>query len=203
MSSSDVQNEMPSLAERIRAIRTALHMTREAFGEKIGIPGRTIEGIETEGRIPRGDVLEGIAKAFPQYAYWLLTLDSEGHSHVSPLSTCSPGVQQHDAGVSVVVDKVLVEKIVQLERVVINLQLQLEKARAHSIESLKFLRLHQAVVLFTGDDIEKFNETISDQLGSDYLNSLSCHMFSLSHAPLSKNDIDTFRAAFKGCQVKW
>lgn len=203
MSSSDVQNEMTSLAERIRAIRTALHMTREAFGEKIGIPGRTIEGIETEGRIPRGDVLEGIAKAFPQYAYWLLTLDSEGQRHVSPLCTCSTGIQQHDTGVSVVVDKVLVDKIVQLERDVLNLQLQLENARAHSIESLKFLRLHQAVVLFTGDDIEKFNETISGQLGGDYLNNLSRHMFSLCHAPLSKNDIDTFRAAFNGCQVKW
>lgn len=203
MSSSDVQNEMSSLAERIRAIRTALHMTRDGFGDAIGIPGRTIEGIENGGRIPRGDILEAIAKAFPQYAYWLLTLDSEGQRHESPFCTYSIGIQQHDTGVSVVVDKVLVDKIVQLERYVINLQLQLERARAHSIESLKFLRLHQAVVLFTGDDIEKFNETVAGQLGGDYLNSLSCHMFSLSHAPLSQNDIDTFRTAFKGCQVKW
>lgn len=104
---------------------------------------------------------------------------------------------------SVIANSLLVEKVARLERDVMDLQLQLEKARAHSIESLKFLRLHQAVVLFTGDDIEKFNETVSGQLGSDYLNNLSRHMFSLCHAPLSKNDIDTFRAAFNGCQVKW
>lgn len=104
---------------------------------------------------------------------------------------------------SVIANNLLMEKVARLEQHVINLQLQLEKARAHSIESLKFLRLHQAVVLFTGDDIEKFNETVAGQLGGDYLNSLSCHMFSLNHAPLSKNDIDTFRTAFKGCQVKW
>lgn len=108
-----------------------------------------------------------------------------------------------DINTTVIANGLLMEKVARLEQEVINLQLQLEKARAHSIESLKLLRLHQAVVLFTGDDIEKFNETISGQLGSDYLNSLSCHMFSLSHAPLDKNAIDTFRAAFKGCQVKW
>lgn len=104
---------------------------------------------------------------------------------------------------TVVANNLLVEKVGRLEQDVMRLQSELDKARAMSIESLGFLRLHQAVVLFTGDDIEKFNETVAGQLGGDYLNSLSHHMFSLSHAPLSKNDIDTLRAAFKGCQVKW
>ncbi|WP_084618407.1 helix-turn-helix domain-containing protein [Cellvibrio sp. OA-2007] len=81
---------MSTLARRIRAIRTALHMTREAFGDKIGIPGRTIEGIESEGRIPRGDVLEGIAKALPQFAYWLLTQKTDGAQHIAPLGAQVP-----------------------------------------------------------------------------------------------------------------
>lgn len=76
---------MSTFAERIRAIRTTINMTREEFGESAGIPGRTIEGIENAGRIPRGDVLEAIAKKFPQFAYWLLTQQTDGAQHIAPL----------------------------------------------------------------------------------------------------------------------
>jgi hypothetical protein len=104
---------------------------------------------------------------------------------------------------NVVVNTALIEKVTRLEQEVLELRSQLGKARDHSIESLGFLRLHQAIVLFTGDDIEKFNHSIASELGSDYLHNLHRHLFCLSDAPLDKKIIETFRTSLKGCNVKW
>ena len=104
---------------------------------------------------------------------------------------------------NVVVNTALIEKVTRLEQEVLELRSQLGKARDHSIESLGFLRLHQAIVLFTGDDIEKFNHAIASELGSDYLHNLHRHLFCLSDAPLDKKIIETFRTSLKGCNVKW
>lgn len=104
---------------------------------------------------------------------------------------------------NVVVNTALVEKVARLEQEVLELRAQLGKARDHSIESLGFLRLHQAIVLFTGDDIEKFNHSIASELGGEYLHQLHRHMFCLSHAPLDKKLIETFRTSLKGCNFKW
>ncbi len=46
---------------------------------------RTIETIENKGRSPRADVLEAIAREWPQYSYWLLTGETmPEQGHISP-----------------------------------------------------------------------------------------------------------------------
>lgn len=62
-----------TLADRIRAIREAEGLSRQAAAEMAGIPLRTLEGIEQKRRVPGGDILEKVATTWPKYAYWLVT----------------------------------------------------------------------------------------------------------------------------------
>lgn len=62
-----------TLADRIRAIREAEGLSRQAAAEMAGIPLRTLEGIEQKRRVPGGDIVEKVAMTWPKYAYWLVT----------------------------------------------------------------------------------------------------------------------------------
>ncbi len=75
---------MSTLSERLRAIREVELKTREEFSKEIGIPKRTVEGIENEGRSPRSDVIEAVASCYPQYAFWLITGKTNPPNHISP-----------------------------------------------------------------------------------------------------------------------
>lgn len=75
---------MSTLSEKMRLIREAELKSREEFGREIGVPKRTIEGIENEGRVPRGDVIEKVAARWPRYAFWLITGDTDFPFHISP-----------------------------------------------------------------------------------------------------------------------
>lgn len=74
-----------SLYGRIRLIRELGGFSRDEFARLTGIPRRTIEGIENEGRLPRGDVLEKISRCFPQYACWLVLGKNLVSENLSPL----------------------------------------------------------------------------------------------------------------------
>lgn len=62
-----------NIGDKIRAIREAESLTRQAFGEKTSLSWRTIEAIETAGRIPSTDKAQAICEAFPHYTLWLMT----------------------------------------------------------------------------------------------------------------------------------
>jgi len=62
-----------NIGEKIRNVREALEMGRQEFVEKIEIPKGTIISIEQGLREPKAGVLIAIASAFPQYAAYLLT----------------------------------------------------------------------------------------------------------------------------------
>ena len=64
---------MPSIGARIRELRESIGEGRTRFAQRLGVPVRTIQGLEQRGSSPRGDVLEAIAREWPQYSYWLLT----------------------------------------------------------------------------------------------------------------------------------
>ncbi|WP_435106760.1 hypothetical protein [Arhodomonas sp. AD133] len=62
-----------------------MDMGRTRFGETIGVSMRTLEAIERRGSSPRSDVLEPIARKWPEYSYWLLTGDTiPEKGHISP-----------------------------------------------------------------------------------------------------------------------
>lgn len=75
---------MSTLSEKLRIIREAELKTRDEFSKEIGIPKRTLEGIENEGRSPRSDVVEAVALHYPQYAFWLVTGKTNPPNHISP-----------------------------------------------------------------------------------------------------------------------
>lgn len=64
---------MSTIGARIRELRESTGEGRTRFAQRIGVSMRTIEAIEQRGSSPRGDVLEAIAREWPQYSYWLLT----------------------------------------------------------------------------------------------------------------------------------
>lgn len=76
---------MSTLNERLKAIRLAETSGRAEFAEKTGIKKRAIEAYEQTGRSPRAEVIEAVAKTWPQYAYWLITgMTDPAHGHICP-----------------------------------------------------------------------------------------------------------------------
>lgn len=60
------------IGKKIRNIREAMELGRQAFAEKTGIPKDTVIGIETGRHLPGANALIAIAQAWPQYATYLL-----------------------------------------------------------------------------------------------------------------------------------
>lgn len=65
------------IGKKIRNIRERLEMGRAEFAEKTGINKATLIGVETRDREIMSSILEAVATAFPQYAAYLLTDDTQ------------------------------------------------------------------------------------------------------------------------------
>ncbi|MCE3026394.1 transcriptional regulator [Salinicola sp. DM10] len=61
------------LAHKIRLIRETETSGRAEFSELIGVPKKTLIGIEQTGRVPKGDLLSAICNLWPKYTLWLMT----------------------------------------------------------------------------------------------------------------------------------
>lgn len=81
-----------AIHEKISLLRKALGLSREAFAEQINIPANTIKSIELKGVIPRCDVVEAIAKSYPEYAFWLVTDKTDPPRHIAPSQEVSDSV---------------------------------------------------------------------------------------------------------------
>lgn len=57
--------------KRIRILRDALSLGRQAFADKTGIKKQTIEHIEMERQKINGEQLLAIGNQFPEYRFWL------------------------------------------------------------------------------------------------------------------------------------
>lgn len=71
------------IGEKIRNVREALGMGRQEFVDKTGIVKATLIGIEQGRQEPKAGVLIAIAKAWPEYASYLLT-DETGKKQRNP-----------------------------------------------------------------------------------------------------------------------
>ncbi|WP_431025032.1 hypothetical protein [Halomonas sp. H5] len=61
------------LAQKIRLIREVETSGRAEFSELIGVPKKTLIGIEQTGRVPKGDLLQAVCRQWPKYTMWLMT----------------------------------------------------------------------------------------------------------------------------------
>ncbi|MCF6190354.1 MAG: hypothetical protein L3J51_07740 [Cocleimonas sp.] len=57
---------------KIYFIRWQEKLNRREFCERIGMPVRALEVIESKGTTPRGQYLKAICKEFPEYTLWLM-----------------------------------------------------------------------------------------------------------------------------------
>jgi len=103
-----------------------------------------------------------------------------------------------------VVEQTLVERIQQQERLIAQLQADLQLARQASVETmLGQLRLREAVLLFVGQDADNFTQQITEAFGSDIARAISNSLFVLDNAPVSANVQDALRAACNHGMNRW
>lgn len=62
---------------RIRALRKSLHLSQEAFGEKLGITGGGISKLEKGDRNMTEPMIKAICREFNVNRYWLETGEGE------------------------------------------------------------------------------------------------------------------------------
>lgn len=73
------------LGLKIRQIREAEELGRAEFAKMIGISKASLITVERAQYAPRASVLLAVAKAFPHYAYWMMTdMVQKRAGHVSP-----------------------------------------------------------------------------------------------------------------------
>jgi hypothetical protein len=99
----------------------------------------------------------------------------------------------------------LVEKIQRLERFVAELQDELQRTRAATLEvMLGPLRLREAVLLYVGtQDADRFSEQLHREYGSEVANQVLHHLFVLNNAPLPEEQRESFRAVFDHGMSRW
>lgn len=76
-----------NLAERLKALiekKTSATRRYKELEEMTGIPGGTWKTFYARGIRPSADLIEGIAKRFPQYSEWLLTGEITGNRQRNP-----------------------------------------------------------------------------------------------------------------------
>jgi DNA-binding XRE family transcriptional regulator len=63
--------EIYEVNKRIRKLRDAFELGRQAFADKTGIKKQTIENIEREAQKVNAEHIQAIGNQFPEYRYWL------------------------------------------------------------------------------------------------------------------------------------
>jgi len=104
-----------------------------------------------------------------------------------------------------VVEAALVEKILRLERFVAELQDELQRTRAATLDALLGpLRLREAVLLYIGTtDAGRFSEQLHREYGSEVANQILRHLFVLNNAPLPEGQRESLRAVFDHGMSRW
>jgi hypothetical protein len=103
-----------------------------------------------------------------------------------------------------VILETLAEKIRRQDRCIAQLQVDLERARQSSIDSmLGQLRLREAVLLYVGQDAENFGQQIAEQFGADVAQTVSNSLFVLDNAPVPSEVRDSIRKATKRGMHRW
>ncbi len=68
---------------RIKEVRTSLHLTQEAFGDRIGIKRNSVAQIETGVRNPSDQTITSICREFDVNEIWLRTGEGDPFKQLS------------------------------------------------------------------------------------------------------------------------
>jgi len=102
------------------------------------------------------------------------------------------------------VEQTLVEKIQQQDRLIAELQAELQEARQASVSHmLGQLRLREAVLLYVGRDDQRFSAQIAADFGSEIGRAVSTRLFVLDNAPLASETREAMRTALNHGMNRW
>lgn len=103
-----------------------------------------------------------------------------------------------------VVIETLTEKIQRQDRFIAELQAELQRARQASVDAmLGQLRLHEAVLLYVGQDVDNFAQQIAENFGSDVARAVSNSLFVLDNAPVPSEVREAIRKATNHGMNRW
>ncbi len=103
-----------------------------------------------------------------------------------------------------VVLETLTEKIQRQERFIAQLQADLEHARQASVDCmLGQLRLREAVLLYVGQDADKFSQEIAEKFGGDVARTVLNSLFVLDNAPVPSEVRESIRKATNHGMDRW
>ena len=103
-----------------------------------------------------------------------------------------------------VVLETLTEKIQRQDRIIGQLQADLEQARRVSVNMLLGqLRLRETVILYVGRDAERFVQQLNENFGCEVGCSVSNSLFVLDNAPVSAEVREAFRGATNHGMNRW
>lgn len=98
----------------------------------------------------------------------------------------------------------LTEKIQRQDRFIAELQAELARAREASVDTmLGQLRLREAVLLYVGQEADKFSQQIAEHFGSDVARAVSNSLFVLDNAPVPTEAREALRAATNHGMNRW
>lgn len=98
----------------------------------------------------------------------------------------------------------LAETIQRQDRFIAELQTELQQARKASVETmLGQLRLHEAVLLYVGQDADNFAQQIAENFGSEVARAVSNSLFVLNNAPLPHETREAIRKAANRGMNRW
>ena len=102
------------------------------------------------------------------------------------------------------VRETLTEKIQRQERFIAELQVELQRARQASVDTmLGQLRLREAVLLYVGQNADNFAQQITDSFGSEVARAVSNSLFVLDNAPVPPEAREALRAATNHGMNRW
>ena len=95
-----------------------------------------------------------------------------------------------------VVLETLTEKIQRQDRLIAQLQADLEQARQASVDRmLGQLRLREAVLLYVGNEADNFAQQLAENFGSEVARAVSANLFVLDNAPVLPEAREAIRQA--------
>lgn len=95
-----------------------------------------------------------------------------------------------------VVLETLTEKIQRQDRFIAELQAELQRARQASVDTmLGQLRLREAVLLYVGQEADRFAHELTETFGSEVARAVSNSLFVLDNAPVTPEAREAIRKA--------
>ena len=103
-----------------------------------------------------------------------------------------------------VVFDTLSERIQRQDRLIAVLQVELQRARQASVDTmLGALRKREAILLYVGQDADNFTQQLAESFGSEVKRAVSYSLFVLNNAPVTSEVREAIRSATNHGMNRW